>query len=111
MEQENLSPRYRRPGELGRVAAPEAGRGRTASGGHCERQSTEAGHRGGTAHSSGEGSVIGPEPKNRGDQGQPGGNPQGEEPKVRPEPEVKSLEFAKGHIVAAWEKVCATYRA
>ena len=45
MEQENLSPRYRRPGEVVVVA----GRGRTASGEHRERQSTDAGHRGGTA--------------------------------------------------------------
>src|SRR5215813_4243584 len=54
MEQENLSPRYRRPGEVSRAA-----RGRTASGGHRERQSTEAGHRDGTARSSEEGPVMG----------------------------------------------------
>ncbi len=57
MEQENLSSRYCRP-EMG-DGARMAARGRTASGGHRERQSTDAGHRGGTARSSGEGPVMG----------------------------------------------------
>jgi hypothetical protein len=41
-------------GEVAHLAA----RGRTASGGHRERQGTEAGHRGGTARSSEEGQQI-----------------------------------------------------
>src|SRR5690348_16845018 len=84
-----------------------AARGRTASGGHCERQSTEAGHRGGTARSSGEGPVMGPERRGRADQGQPRANPQGEEPGVRPEPKVKSFEIDKRLVYQACEKVRA----
>src|SRR5216683_8327451 len=105
MEQENLSPRQRRPGARG-DPAPVA-RGRTASGGHCERQSTEAGHRGGTARSSGEGPVMGLERRGRADQGQPGANPPGEEPRERPEPKVKSFEIDKRLVYEAWEKVRA----
>jgi hypothetical protein len=93
MEQENLSPRYRRP-EMGEGAL-EAGRGRTASGEHRERQGTEAGHRDGTARSSGEGPVMGPERRGRADQGQPEANPPGEEPRARPGPEVKLFEIDK----------------
>jgi hypothetical protein len=70
-----------------------AARGRTASGGHCERQGTEAGHRGGTARGSGEGPVTGLERRSRADQGQPEANPDGEEPGARPEPKVKSFEI------------------
>jgi len=63
MEQENLSPRNRRPGRAG-VARSLAARGRTPSGGHREGQST-AGHRGGPARSSGEGPVTGLERRGR----------------------------------------------
>src|SRR6516165_5994119 len=102
MEQENLSPRYRRPG-----ADCLAPRGRTASGGRRKWQSTEAGHRGGTARSSEEGPVMGLERRGRADQGQPGANPAGEEPRARPEHKVKSFEIDKRLIVEAWEKVRA----
>ena len=74
---------------------------------HRERQSTEAGHRGGTARSSGEGPVMGLERRGRADQGQPGANPSGEEPRARPEPKVKSFEIDKRLMVEAWEKVRA----
>src|SRR5215469_18534646 len=100
MERENLSPRYRRPGV-------PAARGRAASGGHRERQGTEAGHRGGTARSSGEGPVMGLERRGRADQGHSGASPPGEEPRERPGPEVKSFEIGKRLIVGAWEKVRA----
>jgi hypothetical protein len=50
---------------------------------------------------------MGPEPRSRSDQGQPGANPQGEEPGARPEPKVKSFEIDKRLIVEAWEKVRA----
>ena len=75
--------------EMGEVG-PLAARGRTASGGHRERQSTDAGHRGGTARSSDEGPVMGLERRGRADQGQPGANPPGEEPmgQARAEGEV-----------------------
>ena len=96
MEQENLSPRYRQPGDG--FLAP---RGRAASGGHRKRQSTEAGHRGGTARSSGEGLVMGLERRGRADQGQPEANPPGEEPRARPRPEVKPFEIDKRLIYRA----------
>ena len=57
-EQENLSPRYRRPVEMGKVG-PLVARGRPPTGGHREGQSTDAGHRGGPARSSDEGLVMG----------------------------------------------------
>jgi len=50
---------------------------------------------------------MGPEPRSRADQGQPGANPQGEEPRARPEPKVKSFEIDKRLIVGAWERVRA----
>ena len=50
---------------------------------------------------------MGPEPRSRADQGQPGANPPGEEPGARPEPKVKSFEIGKRLIVEAWEKVRA----
>jgi hypothetical protein len=84
-----------------------AARGRTAGGGHRERQSTDVGHRGGTARSSGEGPVMGPERRGRADQGRAEANPEGEEPGQRPEPKVKSFEIDKRLIVEAWEKVRA----
>src|SRR6516165_10761870 len=102
MEQENLSPRYRRPG-----ADCLAPRGRTASGGRRKWQSTEAGHRGGTARSSEEGPVMGLERRGRADQGQPGANPPGEEPRARPRPDVKPFEIGKRLIYEAWERVRA----
>jgi len=57
MEQENLSPQYRWPVEMG--LGPLAARGRTASGTNREWQSTDVGHRGGPARSSDEGPVMG----------------------------------------------------
>jgi RNA-directed DNA polymerase len=48
---------------------------------------------------------MGPERRGRADQGQPGANPSGEEPRARPE--VKSFEIDKRLIVEAWEKVRA----
>jgi len=101
MEQENLSPRYRRPG-CGLAAG-----GRAASGGHRERQSTDAGHRGGTARSSGEGLVMGPERRGRANQGHAEANLQGEEPRQSPGPGVKPFEVDKRLIFEAWEKVRA----
>ncbi len=50
---------------------------------------------------------MGPEPRGRADQGQPGANPPGEERRARPEPKVKSFEIGKRLIVEAWEKVRA----
>ena len=50
---------------------------------------------------------MGLERRSRADQGQPGANPQGEEPRARPEPKVKSFEIDKRLIVEAWEKVRA----
>jgi hypothetical protein len=50
---------------------------------------------------------MGPEPRSRADQGQPGASPQGEEPGARPEPKVKSSVIGKRLIVEAWEKVRA----
>ena len=50
---------------------------------------------------------MGPERRSRADQGQPGANPQGEEPGVRPEPKVKSFEIDKRLVYQAWEKVRA----
>ena len=54
---------------------------------------------------------MGLEPRSRADQGQPGANPPGEEPRARPEPKVKSFEIDKRLIVGAWEKVRANNRA
>ena len=45
---------------------------------------------------------MGPEPRGRADQGQPGANPSGEEPRARPEPKVKSFEIDKRLIVEAY---------
>ena len=50
---------------------------------------------------------MGLERRGRADQGQPGANPQGEEPGAGPEPKVKSFEIDKRLIVEAWEKVRA----
>src|SRR5262245_57361812 len=50
---------------------------------------------------------MGPERRGRADQGQPGANPQGEEPRDGPEPKVKSFEIDKRLVYQAWEKVRA----
>jgi group II intron reverse transcriptase/maturase len=50
---------------------------------------------------------MGLEPRGRVDQGRAEANPQGEEPKGRPKPEVKSFEIRKRLIYQAWEKVRA----
>ena len=50
---------------------------------------------------------MGLERRGRADQGHAGANPQGEEPRERPEPKVKSFEIDKRLIVEAWEKVRA----
>jgi hypothetical protein len=50
---------------------------------------------------------MGLEPRGRADQGHPGANPAGEEPRERPEPKVKSFEIDRRLIVEAWEKVRA----
>jgi hypothetical protein len=51
---------------------------------------------------------MGLERRSRADQGHAGANPQGEEPKERPEPKVKSFEIGKRLIYGAWEKVRAS---
>ena len=61
-----------------------AARGRTASSEHCECESTDAGHRGGPARSSGEGPVMGSERRGRAVHGRVEVNPSGEEPTDRP---------------------------
>ena len=50
---------------------------------------------------------MGLERRGRADQGQPGANPQGEEPGAGPGPRVKSFEIDKRLIVEAGEKVRA----
>src|SRR4249920_2092290 len=102
MEQENLSPRYRWSGGICLAA-----RGRTASGGHRERQSTEAGHRGGTARSSGEGPVMGLERRGRAGQIDLMSTRKGQELMDRSGPKVKSFDISKRLIAGAWEKVQA----
>src|SRR6185436_4663151 len=87
-------------------------RGRTTSGDGREWQSTDAGHRGGPVRSSDEGPVMGRERRDRAVHGQhevnPAGvDPAGEEPRVRPEPKVKSFEIDKRLVYGAWEKVRA----
>jgi len=64
MEQENLSPRDRRPVEMGGMG-PLVAKGRPATGTNRERQSTDTGHRDGPARSSGEGLVMGLERRGR----------------------------------------------
>ena len=77
-----------------------------------EWQSTDAGHRGGPVRSSDEGPVMGLERRGRAVHGQHevnpvGVHPAGEEPRVRPEPKVKSFEIDKRLVYGAWEKVRA----
>ena len=50
---------------------------------------------------------MGLERRGRADQGHSGANPQGEEPRDRPGPKVKSFEIDKRLIYGAWEKVRA----
>ena len=50
---------------------------------------------------------MGLEPRGRVDQGHTEANPQGEEPRDRPKPKVKSFEIRKRLIYQAWEKVRA----
>jgi hypothetical protein len=50
---------------------------------------------------------MGLERRGRADQGQPGANPEGEEPRAGPRPEVKPFEIGKRLIYEAWEKVRA----
>jgi RNA-directed DNA polymerase len=50
---------------------------------------------------------MGLERRGRADRGQPGANPEGEEPRARPRPEVKPFEIGKRLIVEAWKKVRA----
>src|SRR3954452_19401400 len=83
-------------GDIGLLAA----RGRTKSGDGREWQSTDAGHRGGPVRSSDEGPVMGLERRGRAVHGQRevnpvGVDPVGEEPRVGPEPKVKSFEIDK----------------
>jgi RNA-directed DNA polymerase len=50
---------------------------------------------------------MGLERRGRADQGQPGANPEGEEPRARPRPVMKPFEIGKRLIYEAWEKVRA----
>ena len=50
---------------------------------------------------------MGLERRGRADQDHPGANPQGEEPRERSGPRVKSFEIDKRLMVQAWEKVRA----
>jgi len=50
---------------------------------------------------------MGLERRGRADQGQPGANPPGEEPRARPRPDVKPFEIGKRLIYEAWERVRA----
>ena len=50
---------------------------------------------------------MGPERRGRADQDHPGANPDGEEPRERSGPRVKSFEIDKRLMVQAWEKVRA----
>ena len=50
---------------------------------------------------------MGPERRDRADQGQTEANPTGKEPRMGPEPKVKALEISKRLVFQAWEKVRA----
>jgi group II intron reverse transcriptase/maturase len=50
---------------------------------------------------------MGLERRGRADQGQPVANPEGEEPRAGPRPEVKPFEIGKRLVYEAWEKVRA----
>ena len=71
-----------RPDRDGRRFWPREGEPQAAR--HCEWESTDAGHRGGPARSSGEGPVMGPERRGRAVHGRLEVNPSGEEPTDRP---------------------------
>ena len=106
MEQENLSPRYRRPVEMGEVG-PLAARGRTPTGGNRKRQSADAGHRDGPVCSSDEGPVMGPEQRGRADQVIPMPTLRGRSRGKLPKQKVKSFDIPKRLVFRAWEKVRA----
>src|SRR5665811_326182 len=89
---------------------PPVTRGRTPSGGHRKGQSTDARHRGGTARSSDEGSVMGSERRGRAGQIEVVVNSVEEEPPQRSKQKVKSFEISKRLVFGAWEKVrCLLY--
>src|SRR5450759_2917536 len=88
------------------VVSPLAARGRTPSGRHREGQST-ARHRGGTAHMSDEGPVMGPEQRGRAGQIDQRSTPLGEEPTEGSKPKAKSFEIRKRLVYEAWMKVQA----
>ena len=71
-----------RPDRDGRRFWPREGEPQAAR--HCECESTDAGHRGGPARSSGEGPVMGSERRGRAVHGRVEVNPSGEEPTDRP---------------------------
>ena len=50
---------------------------------------------------------MGPERRDRADQGHTDANPAGEEPRTGPKPRVKSFEISKRLVFQAWEKVRA----
>ena len=50
---------------------------------------------------------MGPERRDRADQGQTEANPAGKEPRMGPKPKVKSFEIPKRLVFQAWEKVRA----
>ena len=50
---------------------------------------------------------MGPERRDRADQGQTEANPAGKEPRTGPKPKVKSFEIPKRLVFQAWEKVRA----
>src|SRR5665811_2405124 len=91
----------------GARSAPWWSRGRTASGEHRERQSTDARHRGGTTRSSDEGPVMGLERRGRAGQIEVVVNSVEEEPPQRSKQKVKSFEISKRLVFGAWEKIRA----
>ena len=54
---------------------------------------------------------MGLEPRGCADQGKPGANPTGEEPRETPKPKVKPFEIDKHLVYQAWEKVRANHGA
>lgn len=88
-------------------SATRLAKGRTSSNDNCERESTDAGHRGGTARSSEEVPVMGMEQRGRAGQVDQRSTPLGKEPTDRPRRQVKSFDIPKSLIYEAWEKVRA----
>jgi retron-type reverse transcriptase len=87
------------------MSGPLAARGRTPSGDYREGQST-ARHRDGTACSSDEGPVMGPERRGRADKIDLTPTPLvGEEPMERSKLKVTSFDISKRLVFEAWEKV------